>query len=49
MRGLHTLKLPEVSLVQSHGLRVSASEALGDVGVMESLAVTELVVAERLG
>ena len=46
MRGLDTLELPEVSLVQIERLRVSASEALRHVGIVEPLAVTKLLGAE---
>ncbi len=46
VRSGDALEFPEISLVEAHGLRVSASEALSNVGVVESLAVAELLVAE---
>ena len=40
------LEFPEIGLVKVHGFGVSASDALSQVGVMESLAVAELVVSK---
>ena len=41
-----TLELPEVVLVELHRFGVSASQALGKIGVVESLSVAELLISE---
>ena len=46
MRSSDTLELPEVSLVKFHRLGVSTSQALGQVGVVKGLAISELLVAK---
>ena len=46
MRSVDTLELPEISLVETHGLRVSAAQTLSNVSIVKSLAITEEFVAD---
>ena len=46
MRRVDALEFPEFSLVEIHGLGVSASQTLSGVRVLEALTITELHIAE---